>query len=232
MSATFATITNRMRLNFFSRNQTPQPEGASTPPNVSTARPPTGKTFPADEVVWGIVIRNGFDEVDDPWYHRGTTQHAYLEGNDNVAICGFRPPQSGPRTRRRSRLGLPSGGEHPMCGMCARMVVAPRPRVPVPVQGGRPPVAIPVVRPTEQPEQPIPVAQPVAVPVAAAATVAPTAPTPVVPATQASADTTSPWVRNRTGAGDSDEGSVAIELGATHDGGLLKRGIHTEITTD
>ena len=107
-------------------------------------QPRTGKTFPADEVVWGIVIRNGFDEIDDPWYHRGTTQHAYLEGNDNVAICGFRPPQSGPRTRRRSRLGLPTTGEHPMCGMCARLVVAPRPRVPVPVHPLRPAVAVPV----------------------------------------------------------------------------------------
>ena len=42
----------------------------------------TGRTFPADEVVWGFVVRPGFDELDDPFYHRGTTQHAYLEGND------------------------------------------------------------------------------------------------------------------------------------------------------
>ena len=146
MGAILGTISYRMRRSFFSRNPSPQPEPAG-PVNAAESagqRPRTGKTFPADEVVWGIAIRNGFDEMDDPGYHRGTTQHAYLEGNDNVAICGFRPPQSGPRTRRRSRLGLPSSGENPMCGMCARMVVAPRPRVPIPIQPGRPPVALPI----------------------------------------------------------------------------------------
>ena len=125
MSLTFATITARMRLNLFARLQHPEPEPQpSHVPDATAAKLPNGKTFPADEVVWGIVIRNGFDEMDDPWYHRGTTQHAYLEGNDNVSICGFRPPQSGPRTRRRARLGLPTSGQHPMCGSCARMVVA------------------------------------------------------------------------------------------------------------
>jgi hypothetical protein len=144
MSATFATINHWMRLNIFARNQPPEPERADAPPPLAAVGVPPGKTFPADEIVWGIVIRNGYDEMDDPWYHRGTTQHAYLEGNDNVAICGFRPPQSGPRSRRRARLGMPTVGLHPMCGICARMVVAPRPRVPVPVQAGRPPVAVPV----------------------------------------------------------------------------------------
>ena len=227
MSATFATITSRMRLNLFARHQEPEPdEPASNQPGTATTRPPMGKTFPADEIVWGIVIRNGFDEMDDPWYHRGTTQHAYLEGNDNVAICGFRPPQSGPRTRRRSRLGLPSAGEHPMCGSCARMVVAPRPRVPVPVQGSRPPVAVPVVRPNQQPA-PRPVAAPVIQPVAAQ-----TASASSAPSSPEAAPSVSPWVRSRTDAGDASDGSISIELGSTHDGGLLKRGVHTEVESD
>ena len=204
MSATFATITSRMRLNFFAREQDPEPEQpAAAPPESATAKPPTGKSFPADEVVWGIVIRNGFDELDDPWYHRGTTQHAYLEGNDNVAICGFRPPQSGPRSRRRSRLGLPTGGEHPMCGMCARLVVAPRPRVPIPVAGSRPPVAVPVARPTTPPQgQPIPVALP------AAASAAPAAASAAPAAASGSEDT---------------------EISGSHDGGLMTRGVHAEL---
>ncbi len=156
LSATFATISDWMRINLFANAGAPDPGQNATPhqpmAQVSQApQPRPGKTFPADEVVWGIVIRNGFDEIDDPWYHRGTTQHAYLEGNDTVAICGFRPPQSGPRTRRRSRLGLPTAGEHPMCGMCARLVVAPRPRVPVPVHPLRPAVAVPVAGPMGQP---------------------------------------------------------------------------------
>jgi hypothetical protein len=218
MSATFATISNRMRLNFFSRNVMPEPEQPSAPPPIAaTMRPPTGRTFPADEIVWGIVIRNGFDELDDPGYHRGITQHAYLEGNDNVAICGFRPPQSGPRTRRRSRLGLPTPGEHPMCGMCARMVVAPRPRVSVPVQPNRPPVAVPVARPAPVRSQPVPV------------------PAPVVPAmpTSTAAAATSPWVRQRAGGATQQTGDgITVELGSSHDGGLLKRGIHTEPSDD
>ncbi len=225
MSATFATITSRMRLNLFARNQDQEPDQpAPDEPGAAAARPPNGKTFAADEVVWGIVIRNGFDEIDDPGYHRGTTQHAYLEGNDNVAICGFHPPQSGPRTRRRSRLGLPTTGEHPMCGSCARLVVAPRPRVPVPVQGSRPPVAVPVARPTQQPTPP-----PLAVPVNGQAQ---TTPMPATPAADAGASSVSPWVRNRTDAVDTGEATVSIELGALHDGGLLKRGVHAEVEHD
>jgi hypothetical protein len=226
MGATFASIGSRMRLNLFSRNQDPEPaQPAPQQPSIAAAKPPTGKTFAADEVAWGIVIRNGFDEIDDPWYHRGTTQHAYLEGNDNVAICGFRPPQSGPRSRRRSRLGLPTAGEHPMCGSCARMVVAPRPRVPVPIQSGRPPVAVPVARPTGQPAPP-PVAVPIAQPIAA------TAPIPAAPAAHVAGELVSPWVRNRTDSGDSVEGTVNVELGTTHDSGLLNRGVHAEIEED
>ena len=229
MSATFATITSRMRLNLFAQHQNPEPEQPATgPEGAASVQPPIGKSFPADEVVWGIVIRNGFDELDDPWYHRGTTQHAYLEGNDNVAICGFRPPQSGPRSRRRSRLGLPTGGQHPMCGSCARLVVAPRPRVPVPVQqGSRPPVAVPVSRPPAQPGAP-PVPVPVAQPVPAASPPAPTAPMPAAPAAQPQDASTSPWVRNRT---DAPEGAqdTTVDLGASHDSGLLKRGVHTEL---
>ncbi len=228
MSATFATITSRMRLNLFTRNQDPDPDQeASNQPGSATEAAPSGKSFPADEVVWGIVIRNGFDEMDDPWYHRGTTQHAYLEGNDNVAICGFRPPQSGPRTRRRSRLGLPSAGEHPMCGSCARLVVAPRPRVPVPVQGSRPPVAVPVARPSQQPA-PQPAAVPAAQPVAAQP--APASPPPDPGA--AAAPAVSPWVRNRTDGADASGDTVSVDLASTHDSGLLKRGVHTEIEHD
>jgi hypothetical protein len=212
LSATFATISDWMRINRFANAGSPDPGHHATPqqPMAQVSQPPqprTGRTFPADEVVWGIVIRNGFDEIDDPWYHRGTTQHAYLEGNDNVAICGFRPPQSGPRTRRRSRLGLPTTGEHPMCGMCARMVVAPRPRVPVPVHPVRPAVAVPVTGHIGQP-------MPAAVDPAAH----PGVPAPV------SAATTSPWVRRASGAAPA-EGPMP---GPSHDSGLLSRGVHAE----
>jgi hypothetical protein len=217
LNATFATISNRMRLNFFANASLPEPtpNAMSQPPAVQVPQAPqprSGRTFPADEVVWGIVIRNGFDEIDDPWYHRGTTQHAYLEGNDNVAICGFRPPQSGPRTRRRSRLGLPTTGEHPMCGMCARMVVAPRPRVPVPVQPPRPAVAVPVAGTGRQP-------MPVAPRVDPAGYAGP--PPPV----SAPGAATSPWVRRAAGVPPEE---VAAPGAGSHDSGLMARGVHTE----
>lgn len=226
MSAMFATLTARMRINFFARDDDPDPgqpvprapqpadagPGTPTPTPPAQPRPLSGRTFPADEVVWGIAIRNGFDELDDPWYHRGTTQHAYLEGNDNVAICGFRPPQSGPRTRRRSRLGMPTTGEHPMCGMCARMVVAPRPRVPIPVSGDRPTVAVPVVRPAAL--APRTSMAPVPGP-------APVSPPPGAPM--------SPWVRQRSGV---VEPAPAGQPVVGHDSGLMSRGVHADIVED
>jgi len=222
-----------MRLNFFAQNHNVEhSEPGADQPGAAAPTPLTGKTFPADEVVWGIVIRNGFDELDDPWYHKGTTQHAYLEGNDNVAICGFRPPQSGPRSRRRTRLGLPSAGQHPMCGACARLVVAPRPRVPVPVQGSRPPVAVPVTAP-QQPV-PVPVARhapaPAGAPTAAAPAGTPTAPAPAAPAAQTAEPSVSPWIANRTDASSGQPAdTTTIEMGTRHESGLLRRGVHTDI---
>lgn len=215
-----------MRLNLFARNEQPEPEPhGPEQPATAPAGPMAGRTFPADEVVWGIVIRNGFDELDDPLYHRGTTQHAYLEGNDNVAICGFRPPLSGPRTRRRSRLGLPTAGQHPMCGSCARMVVAPRPRVPVPVQGSRPSVAVPVARS---------MTPPLAVPQAIHANGAPpngAPPMATAPMAQPAAPATSPWVQRRTQGAQPPE-TPPFEIGHSHDAGLLQRGVHTETAQD
>ena len=58
-----------------------------------------------------------------------------------------------------------------------------------------------------------------------------TAPAPAVPSPQAPALTTSPWVRNRTDAGEPAD-TIDVELGGTHDSGLLKRGIHTEVEHD
>jgi hypothetical protein len=188
----------------------------------------TGRTFPADEVVWGIVVRPGFDELYDPFYHRGTTQHAYLEGNDAVALCGFRPPRTGPRARRRSRLGLPSPGIHPMCGMCARKVVAPRPRVAVPIGPARPSVAVPVAtRPTvgavsafgQQPATGT--AGRAAAPIGGASAMngsgAPALHRPAQPP-RGTAPGRSPWVRR-----------VGSASAATASHGLLNRGVHADL---
>jgi hypothetical protein len=233
MSVAVATITNRMRLNLFAHRDSPEPsQPAATPPpaalpsQVPPAKP--AKTYPADLVVWGFVVRNGYDELDDPWYHRGVTQHAYLEGDDSVALCGFRPPVTGPRDRRRARLGLPSPADHPMCGMCARMVTAPRPRVPVPVQPFRPAVPIPIA----SGNAPLPVAasRP-AVPVAVPVTAMPAAGAPVAPRTPGAgpaqpAAATSAWVQRY--AGPTAPQPPAMHVPSSHDQGLMSPGIHTD----
>ncbi len=224
-----ATISQYMRLNFFAPREQPDAQPPSSPQPMqpmSAAGAPrparAEKTYPSDLIVWGIVVRNGFDEMDDPWYHRGITQHAYVEGDDNAAICGFRPPLSGPRQRRHPRLGLPTTGEHPMCGMCARMVVAPRPRVPIPVAGFRPAVAVSV-----QDTLVAPVAIPVApgnVPVAPRTTLALNSGPMVAPTAGPAPNSTSPWVRRATG--DPVPAPQAAPTLAGHDAGLMARGVH------
>jgi hypothetical protein len=242
MTATFATISNRMRLNFFAHRDVPEPSQPPTPPLAApsgaspASSPPArpSKTYPADLIVWGITIRAGFDELDDPWYHRGITQHAYLEGNDDAALCGFRPPATGSRGQRRPRLGLPSASDHPMCGMCARMVVAPRPRVPVPVQPFRPAVAVPVTpavaapRPVPVNGAPIPATTP-GVPAAMPAPRVPAAPVGA-PSQPTAPVATSPWVRRY--AGGPEPAATSLPLPVSHDSGLLARGVHLEDTAD
>ena len=114
-----------------------------------------------------------------------------------------------------------------MCGTCARMGVAPRPRVPGPVQAGRPPVAVPIARAASNQPAPVPAAQP-----AAAAAVAPTAPGPIAVDPQTVAPSVSPWVANRTHAAEPSESIRTIEMGARHDSGLLRRGVHTQAEED
>jgi hypothetical protein len=234
-----ATISHYMRLNFFAPREQPDAQPPSSPqpmqPTSAAGAPRPAraeKTYPSDLIVWGIVIRNGFDELDDPWYHRGITQHAYVEGDDNAAICGFRPPLSGPRARRHPRLGLPTTGEHPMCGMCARMVVAPRPRVPIPVAPFRPAVAMSVqdarVAPVAIPVAPgsVPVA-PGSVPVAPRTTLALNSGPMAVPASGPAPNSTSPWVRRATGEpAPAPQGAPAAPALGSHDAGLMARGIH------
>jgi hypothetical protein len=59
----------------------------------------------------------------------------------------------------------------------------------------------------------------------------PNAPAATAPAAQAAALPTSPWVRNRTGAGEPEQ-TISVEMGSRHDSGLLERGVHTEIEHD
>lgn len=113
------------------------------------ARAATVTSWPGGGVVWGIPIRDGYDELDDPSRHRGLTAHAYVQGDDRVAACGYQPPSRGLFRRRPAKLGFPSARHNPKCPRCARQDVAPigaraapgRPvlaLVPVPVWPERP----------------------------------------------------------------------------------------------
>ena len=110
-----------------------------------SARPDSAGVFAIDKVMWGVPIRTGFSELDDPWYHRGLTGHAFLVGDDQAALCGYQPRRRGFLSRRRPKLGLPSDRINPMCRECAQSVallcrplavpVTPvRSRVPVPIR--------------------------------------------------------------------------------------------------
>ena len=56
-----------------------------------------------------------------------------------------------------------------------------------------------------------------------------TAPTPVAPFAGPPEVTTSPWVRDRTGAAEKTPILPTVDIAARHDRGLLQRGVHTTI---
>jgi hypothetical protein len=47
--------------------------------------------FDNDDINWGVGRRPGFSEFDDPSAHRDLIQHAFLDGTDARALCGYRP---------------------------------------------------------------------------------------------------------------------------------------------
>jgi len=109
-----------------------------------SARPDSAGVFAIDKVMWGVPIRTGFSELDDPWYHRGLTGHAFLVGDDQAALCGYQPRRHGFLSRRPAKLGLPSDRFNPMCRECAQIVARLRQPVAVPVTPARSTVPVPV----------------------------------------------------------------------------------------
>jgi hypothetical protein len=78
-----------------------------------------------DAVAWGVAIRDGYDELYDPSYHRDVTGHAYLKGSDREALCGYRLPHRSFFTRQRVKLGMMTSGVHGRCEQCAETVDTP-----------------------------------------------------------------------------------------------------------
>ena len=97
-------------------------EGSPQAARVSTPRPNANLEGLAlavtDTVTWGLAIRDGYDELYDPFYHRDLTGHAYLKGSEHEALCGYRPPHRNLFTRQRVKLGMMTPGVHDKCERC------------------------------------------------------------------------------------------------------------------
>ena len=76
-------------------------------------------------MIWGVPLREGHSDDDDPRAHQGVAQHAFEIGSDERAVCGFEPPKRshGIYKAPRPQLGLPSGRYNPRCKKCAALVV-------------------------------------------------------------------------------------------------------------
>jgi hypothetical protein len=89
-----------------------------------------------DTVMWGVAIRDGYDELYDPSHHRDLTGHAYLKGSDQHALCGYRPPHRSFFTRQRVKLGMMTPGVHGKCEKC-ETAITPSIRANAPVRSHR-----------------------------------------------------------------------------------------------
>jgi hypothetical protein len=96
----------------------------SRPVRLPAVDTPSTWSSPAiDVIMWGVAVRDGYDELNDPSHHRGMTGHAFLEGNDEEALCGYRPPMRNVFSRRVAKLGMVSDELHTKCEKCATTVV-------------------------------------------------------------------------------------------------------------
>lgn len=77
-----------------------------------------------DDVLWGVARREGHSDTDDPLVHQRLVQHAFPFGDDERAVCGFKPPK---RTSRaddepRPQLAL-AGPDNPRCPKCLALLL-------------------------------------------------------------------------------------------------------------
>jgi len=76
----------------------------------------TALVFRVDDVRWGVKRRTGFSEIDDPLAHGTAQAHAYVAGNDRLALCGYRPYRRA-RQQPLVSLALPTL-DNPDCESC------------------------------------------------------------------------------------------------------------------
>lgn len=96
-------------------------------PRISQRSRPTERWSgdPAD-ILWGVDRREGCSTIDDPRAHRGRTQHAYVAGFDDQALCGHNP--TGWLARQDVPLAMPTE-LNPQCQKCrVALRESPNPR--------------------------------------------------------------------------------------------------------
>ncbi len=78
-------------------------------------------------ILWGVTRREGCLDLDDPKAHAGLVQHAFALGNDERAVCGYRPPRRRSAFSKAMRVELtaPSPEYNPPCGKCLSRVGPP-----------------------------------------------------------------------------------------------------------
>src|SRR3954468_12172081 len=83
--------------------------------------------IPPEGVLWGVPRKEGSSDTDDPLVHVGVIQHAFVLGQDDQAVCGYKTPRyatTGDKTAR-PRLAL-AGRDNPRCRKCtAAVALAP-----------------------------------------------------------------------------------------------------------
>src|SRR4051794_14354753 len=79
--------------------------------------------IPPEGVLWGVPRKEGSSDTDDPLVHVGVVQHAFVLGQDDQAVCGYKTPRyatTGDKTPR-PRLAL-AGRDNPKCRKCSLAV--------------------------------------------------------------------------------------------------------------
>lgn len=80
---------------------------------------PTPIPSSADQIIWGVRRKYGYNEIDDPSAHRGLQQHAFVVGDYGRALCGTKA--HGWRRPKHIRLALPTE-ENPACRKCSMAI--------------------------------------------------------------------------------------------------------------
>ena len=87
--------------------------------SILQRRSPASIPSSADQIIWGVRRKYGYNEIDDPSVHRGLEQHAFVVGDYGVALCGAKP--YGMRRPTHIRLAVPTE-ENPSCRKCSMAI--------------------------------------------------------------------------------------------------------------